>query len=80
MAVWLTALKLVPWGDVIEATPKVVGAARKLFSSSKGAGGRGSDAAASVRFLNETHLETIKQRFVDPIASRLDALKWWDWR
>ena len=22
---------------------------------------------------------TIKQRFSDPIASRLDALKWWDW-
>jgi hypothetical protein len=23
--------------------------------------------------------KTIKQRFADPIASRLDALKWWDW-
>ncbi|WP_137151286.1 DapH/DapD/GlmU-related protein [Devosia sp. FKR38] len=22
---------------------------------------------------------TIKQRFSDPVASRLDALKWWDW-
>lgn len=29
---WLTALKLVPWGDVIEATPGVVNAARKLLS------------------------------------------------
>ena len=29
---WLTALKLVPWGDVIEAAPGVVNAARKLLT------------------------------------------------
>ncbi|UFS57064.1 hypothetical protein LN050_04390 [Comamonadaceae bacterium M7527] len=29
---WLSALKLVPWSDVIEATPGVVNAARKLLS------------------------------------------------
>ena len=23
--------------------------------------------------------KTIKQRFIDPIAARLDALAWWDW-
>ena len=28
---WLTALKMVPWGDVIEATPKVVKAAQTLL-------------------------------------------------
>ncbi len=28
---WLTALKLVPWGDVIEATPQAVKAARALL-------------------------------------------------
>lgn len=32
---WMTALKLVPWGDVIEATPQVLQAARKLMRSSK---------------------------------------------
>ena len=28
---WITALKLVPWGDVIEATPQVVKAAKSLL-------------------------------------------------
>ena len=28
---WLTALKVIPWGDVIEHAPKVLGAARKLM-------------------------------------------------
>ncbi|APE50686.1 hypothetical protein BO996_24120 [Delftia sp. HK171] len=28
---WITALKLVPWGDVIEATPLVVKAAKNLL-------------------------------------------------
>ena len=35
---WITALKLVPWGDVIEATPQVVKAAKGLL--------RKKDAAA----------------------------------
>jgi small-conductance mechanosensitive channel len=28
---WITALKMVPWGDVIEATPQVVKAAKNLL-------------------------------------------------
>jgi hypothetical protein len=28
---WLLALKVIPWGDVIEHAPKVLGAARKLL-------------------------------------------------
>jgi hypothetical protein len=35
MALWLTALKLVPWVDVIEATPKIVQAARQLLGSKR---------------------------------------------
>ena len=31
MAFWMTALKLVPWGDVIEATPQILQAAKKLM-------------------------------------------------
>ncbi|GAA4428450.1 hypothetical protein [Acidovorax lacteus] len=30
---WIAALKLVPWADVIEATPQVVQAARRLMGS-----------------------------------------------
>ena len=29
---WLTALKVIPWGDVIEATPGIVKGARKIFT------------------------------------------------
>lgn len=30
---WMSALKLVPWGQVIEATPQIAQAARKLINS-----------------------------------------------
>ncbi|MDA8454625.1 hypothetical protein M4R22_07610 [Acidovorax sp. GBBC 3334] len=39
---WMTALKLVPWGDVIEATPQIVQAARRLLGASR----RSAEAAA----------------------------------
>lgn len=29
---WMTALKVIPWGDVIEATPGIVKGARKIFT------------------------------------------------
>ena len=32
---WMSALKLVPWGDVIEATPQIMQAARKLISNTR---------------------------------------------
>jgi hypothetical protein len=35
MALWMTALKLVPWGDVIEATPQILQAAKKLLGSAR---------------------------------------------
>ncbi|MDP3227699.1 MAG: hypothetical protein Q8N13_06950 [Acidovorax sp.] len=38
MALWMTALKLVPWRDVIEATPQVLQAAKKLMGKTRAAG------------------------------------------
>jgi hypothetical protein len=29
---WMSALKVIPWGDVIEATPNIVKGARKIFA------------------------------------------------
>lgn len=52
---WLTALKIVPWSDVIEAAPAVVGSARKFFSRTREAGMAtgapypGADEAAQTR-------------------------------
>jgi len=33
---WLLALKLVPWGDVIEHAPKVIAGARRLLDKQRG--------------------------------------------
>lgn len=32
---WIAALKIIPWGDVIEHAPKVLNAARKLLDKQK---------------------------------------------
>ena len=32
---WVAALKLVPWGDVIEATPQILQAAKKLLGATQ---------------------------------------------
>jgi hypothetical protein len=32
---WMSALKVIPWGDVIEAAPAVVKGARKIFTRSQ---------------------------------------------
>ena len=32
---WVTALKLVPWGDVLEATPQILQAAKKLLGTTR---------------------------------------------
>ena len=37
MASWMTALKLVPWGNVMEATPQVLQAAKKLMGKTRAA-------------------------------------------
>ena len=44
---WITALKLVPWGDVIEATPQILAAAKKLLGASRGGGAGASGAPAA---------------------------------
>ena len=36
---WLLALKVIPWGDVIEHAPKVLNAARKLMDRQKAPAG-----------------------------------------
>lgn len=32
---WLTALKIIPWGDVLAAAPHIVKGAKRLFASTK---------------------------------------------
>jgi hypothetical protein len=35
MAIWMTALKIIPWGSVLESAPHIVKAAKHLFSETK---------------------------------------------
>lgn len=44
---WMTALKVIPWGDVIEATPGIVKSARKIFTRSQQAEEAATSAAAA---------------------------------
>ena len=32
---WMTALKIIPWGSVLESAPHIVRAAKQLFSAVK---------------------------------------------
>ena len=48
---WMVALKIIPWGDVIEHAPKVLDAARKLLDKNKGDASE-ADAAASSMVLD----------------------------
>ena len=32
---WMTALKIIPWGNVLESAPHIVKAAKHLFSATK---------------------------------------------
>jgi hypothetical protein len=52
---WMTALKLVPWGDVIEATPQIVQAARRLM-------GRSADEQAQAQHAATVTLQALQER------------------
>lgn len=43
---WMLALKVIPWGDVIEHAPKVLNAARKLLDKNPGANNADGSAPA----------------------------------
>lgn len=46
---WITALKVVPWSDVVRAAPHVVKGARALFNSAKQNFARDSDDGQGAR-------------------------------
>ena len=67
MAVWLTALKLVPWGEVIEATPQILNAAKKLMGKTRAAdagpaAGALSEAGGAAATPMEAHIHALTRR------------------
>ena len=64
---WIAALKIIPWGDVIEHAPKVLAAARKLLDKQKAPSapppvGTPLDPAAETPSLGELHKRLIEAR------------------
>ena len=76
---WMTALKLVPWSDVIEATPKIVKSARSLFTSTtskkptvhSAAAGEGIDVTVVALANNPTALASLAHG----LQARIGALE-----
>ena len=67
---WMTALKLVPWGEVIEVAPQLVQGARKLLKSSrKGKPTEASDDEPQPLATRIAQLEDTLQTTVDLLES-----------
>jgi hypothetical protein len=47
MAIWITALKIIPWGSVLESAPHIVKAAKQVFSAAKAEPGSVAEASSS---------------------------------
>ena len=47
MAIWITALKIIPWGSVLESAPHIVKAAKQVFSAAKSESGSVAEASSS---------------------------------
>ena len=79
MVGWVTALKLVPWGDVIEATPQILQAAKKLLGATrKGkaeatASGSIADAGTEAALPTDVQLKHLRERVLQLEQEQLDA-------
>ena len=58
---WLTALKAVPWADVVQAAPGIVQGARKLFNAAKSYAGSQGDAATATAQTSGAPIERLQQ-------------------
>ncbi|MET0333111.1 MAG: hypothetical protein ABW190_02485 [Rhizobacter sp.] len=67
---WMTALKVIPWGDVIEATPGIVKGARKMFARTQqaeeplveGDTAQRGDLSARVALLEDSLTHMVQQQ------------------
>ena len=50
---WLTALKAVPWADVVHAAPSIVQSARKLYAAARGHPANQASTAAAEDDINQ---------------------------
>ncbi|AON54206.1 MULTISPECIES: hypothetical protein [Herbaspirillum] len=67
---WLSAIKLIPWGDVVQATPGIVKGARELWSRTRKAN---TAAQAPQVAPAATDAERLAQRIGQLEAEQLEA-------
>ncbi|QDD64316.1 hypothetical protein EJD96_09130 [Herbaspirillum seropedicae] len=67
---WLSAIKLIPWGDVVQATPGIVKGARELWSRTRKAN---TSAQAPQVAPAATDAERLAQRIGQLEAEQLEA-------
>lgn len=79
MVGWVTALKLVPWGDVIAATPQILQAAKKLLGATrKGKAdatttGSIADAGTEPTLPTDVQLQHLRERVLQLEQEQLDG-------
>jgi hypothetical protein len=74
MPIWLTALKVIPWGDVVAAAPTVARSARELWRGVRGPADAPTGAVAAPAVpMRDDALESIALR-VASLEERLRAL------
>ena len=72
---WVTALKLVPWGGVIEATPQLLQAARKLMGhKNAGADAEAGTLAGAEHYATATTATTATTRAAQQIQRLEDRV------
>ncbi|MFJ3057449.1 hypothetical protein [Herbaspirillum sp. NPDC087042] len=67
---WLSAIKMIPWGDVVQATPGIVKGARDLWSRTRKAK---SEIQAQELAPSATDAEHLARRIAQLEAEQLDA-------
>jgi len=75
MAAWLTVLKLVPWGDVIEATPQILQAAKKLMGKTRAGSSAPEVSAASLANADGAASSTPVEAKIQELATRVTLLE-----
>lgn len=69
---WIAALKLIPWTDVVQATPTVVRGAKELWNRAK-AGSSKPDIASELARAPANSMEELARRVAQLEAEQLDA-------
>lgn len=59
---WMTALKIIPWADVLESAPHIVKAAKRLFSATKADASTFAESSESSTSTGDNSLANLDKR------------------